>query len=247
LPLSDRFKALIEELHDTQFISIGARDIPICLVHRETRPAFAETLWRVYQEYLSEDFIKWVGSTDSSLIIVWITGFKPGGEDSRPDRGLVPMARMLFGNDIDLLTIVSGPGKLDMWNLLKNSPKVLVDKSGLWESIINLSDGLLADSINAFPIGRLLERNHRSFHEVISFQSTSTAPEFSEMDVDTTLHLLFTRQEAFGVFECMCNPPGGDWSGLSVLDERLAQEFRWTSLPRVSGGGSKRPDQFCSR
>ena len=40
-------------------------------------------------------------------------------------------------------------------------------------------------------------------------------------------------------FEGMCNPPGGDWSGLSIyLNDR---EYRWLSLPRVSNN-SKRPD-----
>jgi hypothetical protein len=37
----------------------------------------------------------------------------------------------------------------------------------------------------------------------------------------------------------MCNPPGGDWSGLSVFLD--GNEYRWLSLPRVSNN-SKRPD-----
>ena len=39
----------------------------------------------------------------------------------------------------------------------------------------------------------------------------------------------------------MCNPPGGDWSGLSVLYDN--HEVRWLSLPRVSEEvNGKRPD-----
>lgn len=39
----------------------------------------------------------------------------------------------------------------------------------------------------------------------------------------------------------MCNPPGGDWSGLSVLVDDY--EVRWLSLPRVSEEvNGKRPD-----
>ena len=48
----------------------------------------------------------------------------------------------------------------------------------------------------------------------------------------------------------MCNPPGGDWSGISLLDFDKNIEYRWTSLPRVSGIESKRPDhiiQFDSK
>jgi len=41
-------------------------------------------------------------------------------------------------------------------------------------------------------------------------------------------------------FESMCNPPGGDWSGISLLFGGV--EYRWLTLPRVSASGSKRPD-----
>ena len=37
----------------------------------------------------------------------------------------------------------------------------------------------------------------------------------------------------------MCNPPGGDWSGMSIRNNSC--EYRWLSLPRVSFNG-KRPD-----
>ena len=41
----------------------------------------------------------------------------------------------------------------------------------------------------------------------------------------------------------MCNPPGGDWSGFSVLD--CGYENRWLSLPRESDiVDGKRPDHI---
>ena len=40
----------------------------------------------------------------------------------------------------------------------------------------------------------------------------------------------------------MCNPPGGDWSGISVLNKKNKIEYRWLSLPRVSQTEAKRPD-----
>ena len=41
----------------------------------------------------------------------------------------------------------------------------------------------------------------------------------------------------------MCNPPGGDWSGLSIIENNY--ENRWLSLPRVSDAGrAKRPDHL---
>ena len=42
----------------------------------------------------------------------------------------------------------------------------------------------------------------------------------------------------------MCNPPGGDWSGISYFDFSDKTEYRWTSLPRVSAIKAKRPDHI---
>ena len=79
---------------------------------------------------------------------------------------------------------------------------------------------------------------------------TTRAPlvSFGEHEVDTVIHTIFSKFSSTQVFEGLCNPPGGDWSGLSLLDMTHAYELRWLSLPRVSGGDSKRPDhvvQFC--
>jgi hypothetical protein len=40
----------------------------------------------------------------------------------------------------------------------------------------------------------------------------------------------------------MCNPPGGDWSGISFRWDKDSPEQRWLTLPRVSAEGAKRPD-----
>ena len=63
-----------------------------------------------------------------------------------------------------------------------------------------------------------------------------------ENDVDTVLHTVLSRLGAAEVFEGMCNPPGGDWSGISLQSIRRDREFRWLSLPRVSKTHAKRPD-----
>jgi hypothetical protein len=56
--------------------------------------------------------------------------------------------------------------------------------------------------------------------------------------------MLFSRANHLGVYESLCNPPGGDWSGINILDFKSGREYRWTSLPRVSGLFSKRPDHL---
>ena len=76
-----------------------------------------------------------------------------------------------------------------------------------------------------------------------SFKYVNPSIAFSEHDTDTTIHQLFSRKERLGVFECMCNPPGGDWSGISYFVS-ADEEYRWTSLPRVSVIGGKRPDHI---
>lgn len=60
---------------------------------------------------------------------------------------------------------------------------------------------------------------------------------FSEQDVDTVVRLLF--ENISDSFECMTNPPGGDWSGFSIF--KKGKEWRWVSLKRVPGK-AKRPD-----
>ena len=70
---------------------------------------------------------------------------------------------------------------------------------------------------------------------------SSIPQSFHEDDVDTGIHFLFSHLLHEVCFEGMCNPPGGDWSGLSVLYGD--SEVRWLSLPRESKAiDGKRPD-----
>ena len=72
---------------------------------------------------------------------------------------------------------------------------------------------------------------------------SSIPTEYHEDDVDTGIHFMFTEVLKNTCFEGMCNPPGGDWSGFSVIDHN--KEERWLSLPRVSDEiDGKRPDHI---
>ncbi len=224
-------------------LSIGGGDIPICWIPANRRNELAQSLSILYAEPASSRFRAWLASRAEPLFVVWITGFKPDGEDSRPDRGLLPLTRMLFGYEADVLTIVSGPAKVAMWESLSQSPERLAEQNGLWETIINLSNALLADSATlAKPILQVLNPVAPPARKIISFRAASAIQKFSEHDVDTALHYLFSNAKLSSVYEAMCNPPGGDWSGLSLLDWQTNTEYRWTSLPRVSGAKGKRPD-----
>lgn len=222
----------------------GAADMPFGVLGRDKRRRFASALADLYGDALSQPFLRWVGRDQSHLAIAFVAGFKPAGEDSRPDRGMVPLARMVLGDEIDLLSVVYGPGRPEMWSRFDQDPAGEARRNGLWRAVISLSDAVLADSLTrAAPIGILTERARSSRDPVsnLPIPAASETPTFSEHDVDTVLRMLLSGQPGL-VFEGLCNPPGGDWSGISILDVATGSEFRWTSLPRVTAANGKRPD-----
>lgn len=227
-------------------IGLTSTRLPMCIIENNKRKAFASSL-KVVHNKLSEEFIKWL-ERDGHLVICWIMGFKPAGDDARPDRGLAPLARMLIGNDCDLLSVIYGPAPDSTWPLLESNPKELIRRNGLWESILNISDAILVDSSTDLVTNHGFLRSHW-YKDAKEKQITKILVEpkpvaFGENDVDTVLHTIFSRFGGSNVFEGMCNPPGGDWSGVSLLLKEKAMEYRWLSLPRVSGSDTKRPDHL---
>lgn len=229
-------------------VAAGSSVMPVCILPAAGRPAFASLLQGTYGTRLSEDFIAWVGSRAAPLALVWVAGFKPGGDDSRPDRGLVPLARMALGFEIDLLSVVYGPAKPEAWTILGSRPDALIESNGLWEAILCLGDAILVDSLSETgqlsSIGIVCSGLRRQRRLRVAAKLASTTPVFGEHDVDTVLHNFFTSAGATDFMEGMCNPPNGDWSGMSYFDIPAQVEYRWTSLPRVSGADSKRPDHI---
>lgn len=243
--LTNKAKKVIREA-SKYAVAVGASQVPICLIPRSKRMGFAKMIMKQYSD-LTKEFKQWL-CKDSALGICWITGFKPGGEDSRPDRGLPPLARMLLGPHIDLMSFVYGPAKKNMWKLMRDNPAELT-KNGLWESILALSDAVLIDSSTDRGVTKkgYIRKHWRS---LLSKPISRPIPVINqwpiaigENDVDTVIHLLLYSENNRNIFEGMCNPPGGDWSGISIIDIGKAPvELRWISLPRVSVKGSKRPD-----
>ena len=245
--LNPTFKLLLKAVKDVKASAIGSKDMPICIISPDKRSVFSNKIKKIYKSKISSDFKDWVANSSRPLVCVWVAGFKPRGDDSRPDRGLVPMARMIFGlEDVDLLTVVYGPAKPSTWILLKNDMWKLASINGLWEAILNLSSGLIIDSSTGVSLkdyGFVINRKKGEFEKKL-LPAANDVPNFGEHDVDSVLHLLFSNAIDYGIYESLCNPPGGDWSGIGVLDFNSGHEFRWTSLPRVSGLKSKRPDHL---
>lgn len=233
---SPTFKKLFAKMIEFECLSIGAKDIPICYIPQHRIAEFERILKSIYPKLNIKI------STKNGLCLVWVNGFKPKGDDSRPDRGLNPLARMVVGNSVPVLTIVYGPGKKYTWHLLYNNPAALVESNGLWQSVYNLSDYLLVDSATAEKVlFKKLNCRVEEIPETVQFEYHAPNLEYSEHDTDSVIHLLFSNKEKHQIYECMCNPPGGDWSGVSFFVDK-DNEYRWTSLPRVSQIGGKRPD-----
>jgi hypothetical protein len=244
--ITKNFKTLITQTQSLNCLAIGAKDIPVCLLVNGNIKAFSIILKSIYNNTAIKNLASIIEDKNKPLLLVWITGFKPRGDDSRPDRGLVPLARMLFGNDIDILSIVYGPAKKSTWKKFEENYPQLAKENGLWESILNLSNYCLADSVTSEygALCHIIERNETRAHSKILMKAATTVPVFGEHDIDTAVHSIFSRKRQAHIFESLCNPPGGDWSGISYYDYDTTTEFRWTSLPRVSAIQAKRPDHI---
>lgn len=251
VPITETARELMD-FTATLAIGLTSKDLPMCIVSRTNRYAFAATVERLYEGRIQADFLNWL-RRDRHLSICWVLGFKPGHDDARPDRGLPPLTRMLIGEGNDLLTVIYGPAPSSAWSGLHTNPRQLMQSNGLWEAILDVSDAILADS-NTDDIrchGYLRSHWHQEQphpdREVVFVEPKPL--HVGENDVDTVLHLLLAHHGGTLVFEGMCNPPGGDWSGVSLQTVDRAAELRWLTLPRVSADEAKRPDhvfQFFS-
>lgn len=253
--LSWKKKAFIASLTESarQFMDLGAArsfglassTLPLSFVPKSQRTGFSRKAREIYPD-LGDDFSAWLANGGRHLAIAWVMGFKPQGNDARPDRGLPPLARMLVGDECELMTFVYGPVPVNHWNSLAENPVELAASNGLWEAVLSVSDGVLIDSATK-PSSTPRSYMKDSWATVLNVEQISLCVEakvlcLGEQDVDTALHVAFESLGTDVVFEGMCNPPGGDWSGISFLYDDTDVEYRWLTLPRVSADGAKRPD-----
>lgn len=242
-------------LIDEYSIGLAARDLPFGIIPANQRPMFAEQLQNIYPSFSSQIIDK-IGNTDKDLILCLLKGFKPKGDDNRPDRGLLPFATMLSSHDSEIMAYIYGPVFYSNYQLLLNNPRALARSNGLWKSILALSNYVVLD----VPILRAHINHAETLLDTSALKQEYTAipqntnglkriafssipQNYHEDDVDTGIHYLFAHILNNICFEGMCNPPGGDWSGFSILDGN--SEKRWLSLPRVSNDiDGKRPDHI---
>lgn len=235
--VSCTYPLLVAEVESLEAKPITSRDLPLCVIPKERLVEFKHWIAKTYNGLVA-DF-----PTNKDLAIVWITGFKPHGDDSRPDRGLSPLCRMLLGKNANIMAVVYGPAKPATWDLLLKDKEALCQSNGLFQSIYECCNYVLIDSYTCPK--KLFSKTDASFtksNKGITFPYIQK-PEvnFYEHDTDCAIHQIMSAKEDMGIFECFCNPPGGDWSGITYF--RDGDEYKWTSLPRVSKQ-SKRPDHI---
>ncbi len=238
--ISPRARLVFGWLNDKNLAAMGSTSLRLAVLDRGQRSEFKEFISEKYPE-TDQGFRDWLGESARPVVVALVTGFKPRGDDSRPDRGLVPLARMLAGQDADLVAFVSGPAKASMYEGIRRSPEKAATANGLLQSVFACSDWVLLDTKNEDVATVVDSRNFKSARNTKTpvLPGALVEPKLGEHDIDALFHYACTLPERAEVFEGMCNPPGGDWSGvnLKLEDGRVA---RWTSLPRVSG--TKRPD-----
>lgn len=239
------------ELVKEYSVGLASIDLPFGIIPSTNKTEFINRLKELYPEY-SDEILNSIISSNKDLFICIIKGFKPKGDDNRPDRGILPFLAMLTSENIEILTYLYGPILEYSSNLLESNQLQLAFGNGLWKSILSLSDYLALDvpllsKTSILDKKALYNTSDLKKYFLVNTRETELSQdsfhckvaELQENDVDTGIHFLFKYLLKDNCFEGMCNPPGGDWSGLSLLFNK--SEYRWLSLPRVSENG-KRPD-----
>lgn len=235
-------------------IGIASKDLPFGLIPSHNKVEFANELTTLYPE-MSNDFRNKL-ATETDLIVCMFKGFKPRGDDARPDRGILPLITMLSSETTEILTFVYGETSESTIQKLDQNILSLAHGNGLWSAIVSLSDFIILDApkvpktVQSSNIIRLIQnKENKAASLTIKNQATNMLicpypTHYTENDVDTFIHTIFNYIIP-DTFEGFCNPPGGDWSGISLINNinpSIGTEFRWLTLPRVSD--SKRPDHI---
>lgn len=248
IPTTSTFDLLADGVADIAS-GVATSGVPLCIIAPDRVATFFILLRTIYGARTASRAAAILSlGAGEPLAICWVNGFKPGHDDARPDRGLVPLMRMATGGHVKVMTVVYGPAAPSHWSLLASDPARLVGSNGLWQAVLELSDAVLADSLTFSGDERVFSYSQAT-PEPRSPSAEIEMPALispGEQDVDTVLHIAIKALDQNVVFEGLCNPPGGDWSGISLLAANRSHEYRWLTLPRVgaatTGLANKRPD-----
>ena len=216
------------------------KDLPFTSIKKDFSNDFCNGVNNILQNKLKLGF-----SNGQEIFFCALAGFKPRGDDARPDRGLVPLLDSIAGKNTIIITLVFGPALSGVEDQLKSNHKSLCSKNGLWGSVFQNSDFVIVTSLN-FEDAMILcgdRGDSRKSLEKFTIHDDSIIPAPNENDVDSAIHLTLSKE--CGLFESIFNPPGGDWSGVSFYKESSHEEIRYLTLPRAPDSlKNKRPDHI---
>ena len=230
---------------------VASEGLPFGVIARNKRAEFTDKISNLYD--LKEESLSFLKNDSTELLICIVKGFKPKGDDNRPDRGVLPFLTMLTSDKYEILSYIYGPMSKNSIDLFRNNFEQLAKQSGFWNVFLSMSDAILLDvpilkdtqdNTVAFQITQDFKNKQLSTLErsPIKFNKISIIPNsVHEDDVDSAIHTLFTSLPENICFESSCNPPGGDWSGISIRHNDYV--YRWLSLPRAPKM-VKRPDHI---
>ena len=232
----------IKSVSEKYGYSIISKNLPFVLIPEKNKNFFINELKDIYK--LKKEEIDKINDK-KNLVLCFILGFKPRGDDARPDRGLNPLLKMIFNEEASIFSFIYGPATKSLWKMLNENIDKAKESNGLMKSILQISDFLIVDSVN-YP-----DKFNKFFYNINSFQnslnekfhSSMTTNKINEHDIDNSIFLFFRFLSKKTFFESMINPPGGDWSNIDLIDDKK-NIYRWTNLPRVSGENTKRPDHI---
>lgn len=72
---------------DRYSTGLTSKDLPIGIIPKKMRPDFACDIKSIYRGF-SDNAVSKLANSDKDLILCLIKGFKPRGDDNRPDRGI---------------------------------------------------------------------------------------------------------------------------------------------------------------
>lgn len=240
--LTKDFQNLREITKQYCFSPYANSSVPIGILPKEQFNNFIVDIKSKCPNYY-KIFNEAVTNSKNDLAIVMINGFKPSGNDSRPDRGLLPFSRMVFGEEISIFTIIYSPNISEyIIDAISDGKSDVLRRNGLFNAILDGSDYTLVDSFKQDECLEIPSQRSKIPNEIqnIAIPEINRKPErIGENDIDTVIHMIF--KDINYVFESFTNPPGGDWSGISIIDDQY--EYRWTSLNREPKN-VKRPDHI---
>lgn len=240
IPITDDTKKILLIASSYSNAYFGT-DIPFTRIEFSKIDKFIEDLNKI----ISKKIIISNNNKFPNIYFAAIAGFKPKGDDARPDRGLIPLVDSLSAPEDLVITLIFGPAPKSNEKDLRYNPNKIATKNGLWGSVIQNSDYVICTSKN-FSRTTIIEgfRGHNR-ESIIPFEirKNNIIPKTNENDVDTAIHLVCKTD--CELFESMCNPPGGDWSGVSFYNKNIESETRYLTLSRAPDGKTnKRPDHI---